>query len=97
MEQQLTIEERRQFWAAVDKMEQSARKVDKIYFAIMGDEEMMQVGLLEDMKNVKAKIAEYEKEKLEIKAYVRGVLATAVVLGSVIGSVTTILIKNVLK
>ena len=78
-------------------MEQSARKVDKIYFAIMGDEEMMQVGLLEDMKNVKAKIAEYEKEKLEIKAYVRGVLATAVVLGSVIGSVTTILIKNVLK
>ena len=93
MEQQLTIEERQRFWTALDKMEQSARKVDKLYVAIVGDKELQQEGIIERLEKVESQV-----DKMELMLQrAKGWLAGAVFVGGVGGYVLNSLIKVLVK
>jgi hypothetical protein len=97
---ELTTEQFQQLWSAIDKMEKAAVKVDKLFHVIVGDKELKQSGIIDEMEELKAQVAEFKKQldvidKLIIKT--KGYIAGSLFVGSIAGSIITILVKSIFK
>ena len=93
MENQLTTEQFQQLWSAIDKMEKASVKVDKLYNVIVGDKELNQKGIITRLEHVEKTLEEMDRLIIKTKGYIAGSLFV----GSIAGSIITILIKSIFK
>ena len=93
MEHNLTIEERQKFWQSLDKMDSASHKIEKLYLAVVGDTELKQEGILSRLEKVEFQLEQMDKMIEKTKGWVAGALAV----GSLAGSVLTLVIKSIFK
>ena len=93
MENFLTVEERQKFWKSLDAMDSTSKKVDKLFLAVCGDKELQQEGILTRLEKVECQLEAMDKMIEKTKGYVAGALAV----GSLAGSVLTLVIKAIFK
>jgi hypothetical protein len=90
---ELTTEQIQSIWAVADKMEKASIKVDKLYSVIVGDKELQQEGILTRLEQVEKTLEEMDRLIIKTKGYIAGSLFV----GSIAGSIITILIKSIFK
>jgi hypothetical protein len=90
---ELTTEQIQSIWAVADKMEKASVKVDKLYSVIVGDKELQQEGILTRLEQVEKTLVEMDRLIIKTKGYIAGSLFV----GSIAGSIITILIKSIFK
>ena len=90
---ELTTEQIQSIWAVADKMEKASVKVDKLYSVIVGDKELQQEGILTRLEKVEKTLEEMDRLIIKTKGYIAGSLFV----GSIAGSIITILIKSIFK
>ena len=90
---ELTTEQIQSIWAVADKMEKASVKVDKLYSVIVGDKELQQEGILSRLEKVEKTLEEMDRLIIKTKGYIAGSLFV----GSIAGSIITILIKSIFK
>lgn len=90
---ELTTEQMQSIWAVADKMEKASVKVDKLYSVIVGDKELQQEGILTRLEHVEKQLKEMDKLIEKTKGYIAGSLFV----GSIAGSIITILVKSIFK
>lgn len=90
---ELTTEQIQSIWAVADKMERASVKVDKLYSVIVGDKELQQEGILSRLEQVEKQLEQMDKLIEKTKGYIAGSLFV----GSIAGSIITILVKSIFK
>ena len=90
---ELTTEQIQSIWAVADKMEKASVKVDKLYSVIVGDKELQQEGILSRLEQVEKQLEQMDRLIEKTKGYIAGSLFV----GSIAGSILTIIIKSIFK
>ena len=90
---ELTTEQIQSIWAVADKMERASVKVDKLYSVIVGDKELQQEGILSRLEQVEKQLEQMDRLIEKTKGYIAGSLFV----GSIAGSILTIIIKSIFK
>ena len=90
---ELTTEQIQSIWAVADKMEKASVKVDKLYSVIVGDKELQQEGILSRLEQVEKQLEQMDRLIEKTKGYIAGSLFV----GSISGSILTIIIKSIFK
>ena len=91
--ERLTIDEQQRFWKAIDNFEGTTRKLDEIYTVIIGKKEFGQEGLVFRLSRLEAEVEGMQKQMEKAKGWIAG----ALFVGSVAGSVITIIVKSLFK
>ena len=91
--ERLTVEEQQRFWKAIDNFEGTTKKLDEIYTVIVGNEKFGQEGLVFRLSKLEAEVEGMQKQMEKAKGWIAG----ALFVGSVAGSVITIIVKSLFK
>lgn len=93
MENRLTIDEQQRFWKAIEQMESSSNRIEKIYTLLAGDEDLHQEGLIQRIIKLEATVDAMDKELTKAKGWIAG----ALFVGSIAGSIATLVVKSIFK
>jgi hypothetical protein len=78
---------------AIEQMEASTAKIEKIYMLLAGDEKLHQEGLIQRIMKLEAAVDRMDTELTKAKGWIGG----ALFVGSIVGSVITFIIKTLFK
>lgn len=93
MENLLTIDQQQKFWASLDLMEKTSKKVDKLYMAVVGDDEMKTEGIISRLERVEKKLEETDRLIAKTKGWIAGAAAVGSVVGFIAGNILKLIIK----